>query len=197
MPRITGQSGNDVQGGGTATEERAPAKQPRTKAKRNEQAVREYFQALSDRDVEAMAAFWDEETVEEIVPVGILRGPAELRGFFSELFTAIPDLETTVDRVVADATTAVVQWRQSGTFRGGPFMGIEPTGRHVEVRGCDVLQIEDGKLRRNTAFFDGAAFARAVGMLPPRESGAERAMYSAFNAVTKVRSRIQQRRDSQ
>ena len=201
MPRITGQSGNDTEHGGTATKERAPAKaksaQPRTKAKRNEKAARDYFQGLIDRDLEAMAAFWDEQTVEDIVPVGILRGPDELRQFFGELFTAMPDLETTIDRIVADATTAVVQWRQSGTFRGGPFMGIEPTGKHVEVRGCDVIQIEDGKLRRNTAFFDGAAFARAVGMLPPRESGAERAMYSAFNAMTKVRSRVQQRRGSQ
>jgi hypothetical protein len=65
------------------------------------------------------------------------------------------------------------------------------------MRGCDVIELEDRKIRRNTAFFDGAAFARAVGMLPPRDSGAERAMYSAFNAVTKVRTRIQQRRASQ
>ena len=39
----------------------------------------------------------------------------------------------------------------------------------------------------NTAYYDGASFARQVGMLPAEGSGAERAMKGAFNAVTKMR----------
>jgi steroid delta-isomerase-like uncharacterized protein len=196
MPRITGQSGNDAKGGGTATKERAPAKQPRTKSKRNEKAAREYFEAARNRDVEAMAAFWDDETVEDMVPVGVLRGPAELRDYFGNMFAAMPDVEMTVERVVADASVAVVQWRMTGTFTGGPFMGLEANGKHVEMRGCDLIEFEERTIRRNTVFFDSMSFARAVGMMPPRDSGPERAMLSAFNAVTKVRSRIRERRGS-
>jgi steroid delta-isomerase-like uncharacterized protein len=194
MPRITGQSGNDTAAGGTATKERAPAKQPRTKSKRNEKAAREYFEAFNAHDLDALAAFWDDETIEDIVPVGILRGPAELREYFGTMFAALPDVQMTVDRVVADASVAVVQWRMTGTFSGGPFMGVEANGKHVEMRGCDLIELDERTVRRNTVFFDGASFARTVGMLPPRDSGAERAMLSAFNAVTKVRSRIRERR---
>ena len=71
--------------------------------------------------------------------------------------------------------------------------GIEATGRRVELRGADLLDIEDGKLVRNTAFYDGAQFARAIGLLPPQDSGAERAMRSAFNTVTKVRRAVAER----
>jgi steroid delta-isomerase-like uncharacterized protein len=194
MPRITGQSGNDTATGGTATKERAPAKQPRTKTKRNEKAAREYFDAFNAHDLDAMAAFWDDETIEDLVPVGILRGPGELRQYFSDMFAAMPDVQMTVERVVADASVATVQWRMTGTFTGGPFQGLEPNGKYVEVRGCDVIELEERIVRRNTVFFDGATFARTVGMLPPRDSGAERAMLSAFNAVTKVRSRMRERR---
>ncbi len=43
---------------------------------------------------------------------------------------------------------------------------------------------------RGTAYYDGAAFARAIGMLPPEDSGAERAMITGFNAVTKLRKAV-------
>jgi steroid delta-isomerase-like uncharacterized protein len=194
MPRITGKSGNDAEGGGTATKQRAPAKQPRTKAKRNEKAALAMFEALANRDLDALAAFWDDDTVEDIVPVGIYRGQAEIRDFFSQFLTAFPDLEVTVDRVVADAGTAAVQWRIGGTFEGGPFLDIEPNGKRLEMRGCDMMEIDEGKLRRNTVFYDGADFARGIGLLPPRESGAERAMVSTFNAVNRVRAAIGERR---
>ena len=52
---------------------------------------------------------------------------------------------------------AAIQWRATGTFRGAPFQGIEPTGRRIEVRGCDCIEVEDGKITRNTAYYDGAA----------------------------------------
>ena len=33
-------------------------------------------------------------------------------------------------------------------------MGIEPTGKHVEIRGFDLFELEDGQLVSNTAYFD-------------------------------------------
>ena len=75
----------------------------------------------------------------------------------------------------------------TGTFRGAPFQGIEPTGRRVDIRGLDIMEIKEQQILSNTAYYDGAEFARQVGLLPPRESGADRAILGAFNALTKVR----------
>ena len=77
-----------------------------------------------------------------------------------------------------------------GHFTGAPFMDIEPTGRRVDIRGVDLLEIEDGQIVSNAAYYDGAAFARQVGMLPSEGSGADRAMKGAFNAVTRLRNRV-------
>ena len=73
-----------------------------------------------------------------------------------------------------------------GTFCGGPFQGIEPTGARVELEGIDMLTIEDGKIVRNDAYYDSGAFARAVGLLPPQESATERRMAAAFNTRTRL-----------
>lgn len=149
-----------------------------------------YFQAVADRDPDAMASHWSSEGVDDLVPVGVLRGPGEVRDFFRGLFAALPDAEMTVEQISADERVAAVQWRLGGTFSGAPFQGIDPTGRRVELRGCDCVEVEDGKIVRNTAYYDGMAFARAVGMMPPVDSPAERAMKTAFNGLTKVRGAL-------
>ncbi|HEY1274207.1 MAG TPA: ester cyclase [Thermoleophilaceae bacterium] len=187
----------DTQGEEQAAEEAAAAKPKKRISKRKavEEHARSYFDALAKRDVEAMAEHLSTDVVEDVVPVGVLRGPAEIKAFFADLFAAVPNLETTVHRVVSDDRVAAVEWRMAGDFTGGPFQGIDPTGRRVEVRGLDVLEVEDGKITSNTAYYDGASFARQVGMLPPLDSGTERAMKGAFNAVTKLRRTISERKE--
>jgi steroid delta-isomerase-like uncharacterized protein len=173
-----------------AADAEAPPRRRITKRKLVEDRARSYFEALAARDAAAMIEHWDPEGVADIVPYGILRGRAELGAFFSSLFAALPDLETTVERVAATAHLAAVEWRMTGHFTGAPFMDLEPTGRRIDMRGLDLMQIEDGDIVSNTAYYDGASFARQIGMLPSEGSGAERAMKSAFNAFTKMRRRV-------
>lgn len=155
-----------------------------------EETVRSYFEAVIARDPAAMAEHWSEEGIEEILPVGIFRGPEEVKAYFTELFTAIPDFEMSVERTLAHDQNVLVQWRASGTFDGGPLMGVDPTGRRIELRGLDWLEVEGEKIVRNTAFADGAALARGMGLLPPQGSAAEKTMFSAFNAFTKARGAV-------
>ncbi len=155
-----------------------------------EETVRSYFDAVIARDPEAMAEHWAEDGIEEILPVGIFRGPEEVKAWFTELFTAVPDFDMTLERVLAQENNVLVQWRANGDFTGGPLMGVEPTGRRIELRGLDWLEVEGDKVVRNTAFADGAALARDMGMLPPQGSAAEKAMFGAFNALTKARGAV-------
>jgi steroid delta-isomerase-like uncharacterized protein len=116
---------------------------------------------------------------------------AAIRRFFEELLAAFPDFEITVDRIVADEeAAAVVQWRAAGSFSGGPFQGIEPTGRHIKIRGVDVMEITGGLVRHNTIYYDGASFARQIGMLPRAHSMTDKAIMATFSAVTRVRHRL-------
>ena len=154
------------------------------------EVARSYFGAMAARDADAMAAHWHPDGVHDVVPLRPLRGPEEVRSFFVELFAAMPGAETVVERVTADERVAAVEWRLSGAFSGEAFQGIDPTGRRVELRGVDCLEIEQGKIVQGTVYYDAMAFARGIGMLPDRDSAAEKAMFAAFNAVTKVRERL-------
>ena len=124
--------------------------------------------------------------------IGEVRGKPAIRHFFDELFVAFPEFEMTADRIVADRSTAVEQWHAAGTFSGGSFQGIEATGKHVEIRGVDVMEITEGQVRHNTIYYDGAAFARQIGLLPHSGSGTE-ALLSVFNTVTRLRQQVSER----
>jgi hydroxyacylglutathione hydrolase len=149
--------------------------------------ARSYFDAVAARDIDAMVACWKAGGVENIAPLGRpLSVPDEMRAFFEQTFAAMPDMRFEVLDVVAARNQAAVRWRATGTFCGGPFQGIEPTGARVEFEGIDLLTVEDGKIIRNDAYYDSGQFARAVGLLPPQESTTERRMAAAFNTRTRL-----------
>jgi glyoxylase-like metal-dependent hydrolase (beta-lactamase superfamily II) len=74
----------------------------------------------------------------------------------------------------------------TGTFAGpGAWQGLEPTGARLELEGCDVVQVAGGEIVGNEAYVDGMTIARQLGVLPPRESGQERALTALTNARTR------------
>lgn len=156
--------------------------------------ARQYFEAHGRRDVGALRALWDDEIVIDFTSQGILRGPEECAHYFEALYAAIPDAEMITDRVIGEGDdVAAVQWRLRGNFSGGPLpMGVDATGQWVDIRGCDVVEVREGRVTRITAYVDGMEIARSLGMLPPLDSGAEKAMIAAFNLATKARRALRE-----
>ncbi len=144
-----------------------------------------YFVALSRHDLDAAEGWWHDDIAEDFTPIGEFHGKAALRAYFAEMFAAAPDFALEVIRIVGDETTAVVQWRATGTFTGAPFQGILATGRAIEIRGVDVMQVRDGKVQANTIYYDGLTFARQIGLLPSEGSLPDRALMTGFNVRTR------------
>src|SRR6476661_6767158 len=148
------------------------------------EVAQSYFDAIARHDLDAIASHSSPELVVDMLGQGILRAPGEMRAFFESLFAAIPDAEMITDRIVAEERVAVVQWRLRGSFSGAPLFGVEATGSWIEQRGCDVIEVTEGLITRNTAYQDGIEMLRSFGMMPPLDSAAERAMKHAFNVAT-------------
>ena len=157
-------------------------------------AAIQIFEALGNQDLDAAMALEHPDVVDDFVVLRRFEGREAVRNFFAELFGAFPDFRIEVLHVVGDETHAVVQWHAHGTFTGAPFQGIHATGRSVDLRGCDVMEFDNGMLTGNTIYYDGLTFARQIGMLPREGSSADRAITAAFNAGTDVKSRLSQRR---
>lgn len=159
--------------------------------------ARAYFAALNDHDVDAAAALWKPGSIDRAV--GLFEFPVpspEFRSYFGGLFAAIPDFRVEVLSVTAQKDTAAVRYIVHGTFNGsGTFEGLVPNGAVAKVEGCDVMTVHDGRIVENHGYINGADMARQLGALPPRGSGAEKAMAAALNAKTLAAKKLQQLRD--
>jgi len=155
-----------------------------------ESVARAYFEAVAARDIDAMAACWEPGSRDVIHGVADMRVPEDLREWFGELFAAFPDFGFDVLEVVATGEKAAVRWRATGTFSGSArFEGLIPNGEQVDVQGCDVLTVRDGKVVHNDAYMNGAELARQLGALPPQGSAPERAMTALLNLKTRISRR--------
>jgi glyoxylase-like metal-dependent hydrolase (beta-lactamase superfamily II)/predicted ester cyclase len=153
--------------------------------------AKSYFEAIANRDVDAMVSHWRPGGREFIRGQVDTTAPDGVRAFFTELFAAVPDFDLQVQDMVVDKGRAAVRWRATGTFCGEtPFKGIQPNGARIELEGCDVLQISDDLIDANDAFSDSMAFARQVGMMPPEGSPAELKMTGLFNRGSRISARI-------
>lgn len=158
------------------------------------QRARELFRVLFDeRDLSDPYRLWTDNSVDHFLAAGeSVRGAQALAQWFGELFGAAPDFRMEIVNAFDDGDRhATVQWRGTCTLTGTPFLGIEANGRHIEIQGVDVMRFDaDGKLEENTIYYDGAEFARQLGMLPRRDSAADRMTLAAFNAKTRLERRV-------
>ena len=93
--------------------------------------------------------------------------------------------------MLATGEKVAVHWHLTGTFTGpGRFQGMVPTGARIDLGGCDVLTVREGKIQRNDAYMNGAQMAQQLGALPPTGSAQEKAMIGALNLKTRAAKRL-------
>jgi steroid delta-isomerase-like uncharacterized protein len=160
-----------------------------------EAVARAYFAAVTARDVEAMVACWEPGSLDVLHGVSELTVPDDLEAWFGSLFSAFPDFTFEVLDVLASGEKAAVHWRATGTFDGSAkFEGLTPNGRSVDVQGCDVLTVREGKVVRNDAYLNGAEMMRQLGALPPAGAPPEKALTALLNAKTQATAWLASRR---
>lgn len=185
----------------TTNDEEKPM--PETKAPykvTDEARIREIFSRFDSREsffVDPEGTWIDRPHYRVFAQNLEMRTREEVVAWFGGLFDAVPDLHMDVEDVVIAGEPgherATVRWRVTGTFSGAPYMGIEPTGRRVDIRGMDLLSFEDGRVAANNIYYDQLTFARQIGMLPSEGSVGDTVMMGAFNLVTKTRAAIRER----
>lgn len=150
------------------------------------EVAKRYFEAIGRRDVETALACWKPGAIDHLAPVGEVRAPDGMRAYFSGVFAAFPDFTYEVREMLADGDRVAVWWRAGGTFTGARYNGILATRGRIETEGMDLVLVEDGLIAGNDSYWDDAAVARQLGLLPARGSAQERALTGLFNLRTRL-----------
>ena len=161
-----------------------------TKSSAESVALR-YFAAIGARDLDGAVALWADGGRDNIRGQMDVDAPDGVRAFLGEILDATPDLNFEVLSTTTQDERCAVQYRISGTFAGpGTLNGIQPTGDRFVIDGVDLLTVRDGLIQRNDAFPDSIALPRQLGMMPPQGSSAEQRLTGAFNAKTRLATRL-------
>ena len=122
--------------------------------------------AWSSHDTEKVLALFTDDCVYEDVAFGVINhSKAELRTFADGTFAAIPDFKVTLITRFVAGNCGAMEWAMSGTHKGD-FPALPGTGkRFSSVRGVTVVELQGGKIRRCSDYWDAATMMRQVGLL--------------------------------
>ena len=130
--------------------------------------LKEYYLAWNSHDAEKVSSFFTDDCVHEDVAVGaIFRGKNELKTGISPLFAAFPDFKLELKSILRDASRLaherVISGTQAGALSG---LGIPTTGKSFSIRGASITELRDGKMSRNTDYWNLATMLQQLGAMP-------------------------------
>jgi hypothetical protein len=91
-------------------------------------------------------------------------GPEEMKGTVRMVTAAFPDNHHEVDEIMVDGDRVVLRCTLTGTQKG-PFMGIPPTGRKIEVTEIHIYRLVDDKAVEHRVGRDDLGAMRQLGII--------------------------------
>jgi len=91
-------------------------------------------------------------------------GRAGVAQDMEQFVTALPDMQMTIDDLVAEGDRVVVRFTTRGTHTG-PYRGVAPTGRVIQWAEIGIVQIADGQIVSFTTLWDQLGFLQQMGVV--------------------------------
>lgn len=107
----------------------------------------------TEASIEAMDELIAEDFVYQSSSYDDIRGRQAFKEFIREHHVAQPDLHYSIEGLVANDESVVVQWTSYGTHEG-EFLGNAATQVEVVTPGISILHIEDGQIARGFTIWD-------------------------------------------
>ena len=110
-----------------------------------ENIVRAFYEPFRTGDTSTYDEVLAEDWTDLPLAPGQEQGPAGMAAQIALFRHAMPDYTVEHQDVIVQGDKVAVRNTVSGTHQGA-FMGLEPTGKRVEMRTMDVHQVRDGKI---------------------------------------------------
>lgn len=140
--------------------------------------MRSYIEAWNDHDVEAILSF--------ISPENQQYSQEEMRSVCEDWFAAFPDLTHDIEELAADGDWVLGRLTLRVTHRG-PYKGIPPSGKGIEVADHFSTQFDDGQIVEHHAKATVVRLFEQLGVsMPPNRTAtteAEELVRRYFEAI--------------
>lgn len=118
----------------------------------------------SEGALDVVDELFSEDVVVRINPLGAAEGLDEFRQLPQRMRRAFPDLQATVNRIVAEDDHVALRVTLSGTHRGR-FMGVDPTEESVEIEHTIFVRFADGEIVELWGQLNAFGLLRQLGVI--------------------------------
>jgi predicted ester cyclase len=116
-------------------------------------------------DERAFAELLHPDVLDHSRPPGIAAGALGVRQQFDGFRAAFPDFHATILDQITEGDRVVTRKVFTGTHQG-PFQGLEPTGRQVEIHVIDIVRVADDRIVEHWNCVDRLGLLAQLGALP-------------------------------
>jgi steroid delta-isomerase-like uncharacterized protein len=123
--------------------------------------VEAYVHAWNQRDSVALDTIMAPNAIHEDIAQNFRgKGPKEVVTFMRGVIGAEPDFKWTVTNSIEDGKFVALEWTWTSTYTGPDPVGKRVTNKRVSGRGSSFAEVENGKIKRFTDYYDQASFFR-------------------------------------
>jgi steroid delta-isomerase-like uncharacterized protein len=135
----------------------------------NRSLLERYVERYNAGDLDTVMGLYAEDAVQRMHD-GTFAGRAAIRERLARDLTACPDAIYTVGSFVEQGDSFADEWTFAGTHTG-PFLlpdgtQLPPTGKRVEIKGMELVQVRDGKIVIDNLYYDAMAILAQFGLIP-------------------------------
>lgn len=130
-----------------------------------EQLIKELAELVKTKNLSKVDVIFTDDCVYEDVPsLEKYNGKDEVKASLKEDFASVPDFKLEITSSIVTDKNAVFEWVWSGTQTGDIEGLIKATGKTFSIRGISIWEIQNGKIKRNSDYYDAGGFLYQLGV---------------------------------
>ncbi len=133
---------------------------------------REYEEVWNQGKLDVIDEIYTADFVGHIPGSPDIHGLEGIKTIANMFYTAFPDMQYTIEDMIAEGDKAAIRWTLTGTHKG-ELMGVPPTGVQVTFTGNTIIRFAGGKYAELWSSWDAQLMWLQLGVIPPKGKGEE------------------------
>jgi steroid delta-isomerase-like uncharacterized protein len=123
--------------------------------------VQAYVRAWNQHDPAAFDSLLASDAIHEDLAQNFHgKGTAQIAEFMRQLIAVEPDYKWQITNSIEEGRYVALEWTWTATYTGPDPAGKKVTNKRVSGRGASFAEVEKGKIKRFTDYYDQASFFR-------------------------------------
>jgi len=133
---------------------------------KNVDALKKMFGAIEKKsEADFIGSATDDITWDDMTQPEAMKGKAAGKKYFADVQKGFKDAKISVEKAWGVGDFVITETTFSGTHTG-PFMGMQPTKKAVNIHGVDIVQFKDGKMVKGWTYGNSAEVMVQLGLMP-------------------------------